>query len=467
MDKRNLYDLTHFNFNVGRIGRLQTLAMIPVVAGDSLEVNLEGLVRLSPLRRYLSMDVMCDIAAFYIPHRHAYGEDWLDFIKDGIDENVTFPTVTPQNAAGINATTVECLGHRMASTSGQAMPKWLPYAYLSIWNRFFRHPPFNELDLDHDANLKLITDITQIPANGQPPALANADQKRQLQYGVPICLPMTPWTTGNRDVDDADREVSIASNKLDILDLEQVKGRYKTEVIREWFARRYNDVLSQTWDSQVNIDADERPELVMRTTRYLSGEDVNRTDEGGAGSYVGKGFGTIKFAHPRKYFPEHGSYWIVAALRFPLVTYTESHPMAVAAQPSYKDLACDPEIWMRERPQAFSWHRWHGYPEADAAPSADFKVPYGQWYRYHPSRAHSRFAVLQGFPFITGGGSTFDEAAGSLPYYRDKTSGASEGAYDQIFQTQQLEHYSVQARIGVMAHRFVPDVKTSIFAGTK
>ena len=87
---RSVYDLSHFSMNVGQIGALQTLSTIPVVAGDTLDINLQGVFRLSPLRRNLYLDCMVDLFAFYVPHRHIYGDDWVDFVRQGTDETVTF-----------------------------------------------------------------------------------------------------------------------------------------------------------------------------------------------------------------------------------------------------------------------------------------------------------------------------------------------------------------------------------------
>src|SRR5205823_6204179 len=50
---------------------------------DSLTVN--ATLRLSPLRRGLAIDSTVDIFTFYVPHRHVYGEQWIKFMKDGVN----------------------------------------------------------------------------------------------------------------------------------------------------------------------------------------------------------------------------------------------------------------------------------------------------------------------------------------------------------------------------------------------
>jgi hypothetical protein len=94
MPERFAVDLSHFDFNSGAIGSLQTLCALPVVAGDGIELAMEGLFRLSPLRRNMVVDCQIDCFAFFVPHRHVYGQQWIDFIKEGVKENETFPTDT-------------------------------------------------------------------------------------------------------------------------------------------------------------------------------------------------------------------------------------------------------------------------------------------------------------------------------------------------------------------------------------
>src|SRR5262249_48057966 len=73
-------------------GRLITISTTPVIAGDSFEMDAVGALRLSPLRRGLAIDSTVDIFTFYVPHRHVYGEQWIKFMKDGVNAT-PLPTV--------------------------------------------------------------------------------------------------------------------------------------------------------------------------------------------------------------------------------------------------------------------------------------------------------------------------------------------------------------------------------------
>src|SRR5258708_12525576 len=71
---------------------LITISTTPVIAGGSFEMDAVGALRLSPLRRGLAIDSTVDIFTFYVPHRHVYGEQWIKFMKDGVNAT-PLPTV--------------------------------------------------------------------------------------------------------------------------------------------------------------------------------------------------------------------------------------------------------------------------------------------------------------------------------------------------------------------------------------
>ena len=449
MDKRCFYDLSHFSFLTGRVGRLQTLSVLPVVAGDSFEMMMEGVFRLSPLRRQLVMDCRVDLMAFYIPHRHIYGDAWIDFIKQGVDENVNLPTdAFTQSDFGCLGFNVDVSKHSTFNT----VPRWISRGYVRIWNRYFRHPV--EVERNEDS---LISEAGTSDSNVN-------DRK----YGLLCSRIKRPWNTGVPLSASVDREVSITSNKFDILDLRRVQARYKTEQIRDWFGQRYNDLLSSTWKTTVNIDADERPELLMRRTLHLSGYDVDGTDDASLGSYSGKAASILRFGFPRRYFVEHGAVWIMALLRFPPVHYSEIHPLCRASNPSYKEIAGDPEIYMSEPPELVDTARWWAHVSSGGTTESrtnsittsdrgivESVIPFGQHYRYHPSRVHGDYENVQGFPFVT------TPPGVSTPYiYIQDTE------YNSVFQTQQPAQWQAQCRVNVGAYRYIPGPLTSIFAGT-
>src|SRR2546430_15619152 len=83
--ERMPHDLSHLGFLAGQIGRLITISTSAVIAGVSFEMDAVGARRLSPLRRGLAIDSTVGIFSFYVPHRRGYGEQWIKFMKDGVN----------------------------------------------------------------------------------------------------------------------------------------------------------------------------------------------------------------------------------------------------------------------------------------------------------------------------------------------------------------------------------------------
>src|SRR5688572_1009163 len=90
--ERMPHALSHIRLLAGPIRRLITIPTTPVIPGDSFEMHPVGAPRLSRLRRGLAIDSTVDIFTFYVRHRHVYGEQWIKFMKDGVNAT-PLPTV--------------------------------------------------------------------------------------------------------------------------------------------------------------------------------------------------------------------------------------------------------------------------------------------------------------------------------------------------------------------------------------
>src|SRR5207249_4624881 len=131
--ERMPHDLSHLGFLAGQIGRLMTISTTPVIAGDSFEMDAVGALRLSPLRRGLAIDATVDIFTFFVPHRHVYGEQWIKFMKDGVNAS-PIPTVNTTRYIDHAA----FLGTINPDTN--KIPKHLFQGYLNIYNNSLKAP---------------------------------------------------------------------------------------------------------------------------------------------------------------------------------------------------------------------------------------------------------------------------------------------------------------------------------------
>lgn len=424
LSKRLDYDLSHWSFNLGNIGQLQTLSTIPVVAGDSISIDLRSVFALSPLRRNMYMDATVDLFAFFVPHRHIYGDDWISFLKDGVDEGVTL---------GTNTMTGElycCANH--IETGGTA-PSWLPEGYLRIWNAYFKVPSTTDTALSYFDGL--------------------ASGSTYSHYGLRCGYAKRVWNSGvtaHSAVGDQ-RFALVDTDKIDLAIMAEQQGRFKTERKRDFFSRRYMDIMQGTWGTYVSEDAEFRPEILMHTSDWLSGYDVDGTDAETLGNYSGRGQSVGSMHVPTKFFAEHGVIWVMCLLRFPPCHRKEHNYLVNFPEPTYKQIAGDPDVLRRAEVQTLDVRDWiEGATLANGG-----IIPYGQWYREQPNFVHDRYGAITGHPFI-------DQLFSAV----DSTNYIEPEEYTDCFTSVQLRHWQSRGRLTVHAKRVIPDPRTSMFAGT-
>lgn len=424
---RNVYPMSSFIMGAGAIGSLQTLKTIPVIAGDSLSIDLKSVFRLSPLRRNLYLDAQVDLFAFYVPYRHVYGADWTNFMLSGKDEAITLTTRTITNG-------VYCLGEQVNSSG--VVPAWLTDGYLQIWNRYFRAPT-------DDAAIKAMTYFDSIGLLTD-----------EALYGLGCCYLKRTWNSGiDQEVVAGDYELDLtAGSDVDIIAFAQKQGLLETQREREWFGQRYTDLLGSIYGGSASTDGDQRPTLLMRNKGMLSGYDIDVTDTEGAGNYSGKAQSVGHMFMPMRYMPEHGTVWIMALVRFPSVHVGEKSYLVTKSQPTYTEIAGDPAVMANEPPMALIASDWlAGSPATNCG-----IIPHGQWYRELPNAVHFKYAEVQGHPFVDN-----DINTKALSRY---TLGAD---YDDKFQTLALKHWNSQGHLQVIKKTCIPDIRSSIYAGTR
>lgn len=442
---RNKFDLSHYAFQNLGIGGLQTLTVMPILPGDSIDMLMHCQVKLSPLRRALSLDAQVDLMGFYVPHRQIYGDDWINFIEGGVDNAVT---LTGKAIGAGTSQIYSYLGGRF--TEGITYPRWRLEGYNRIWDRYFRHKTLTP-DLD----------ATWVPVDSTRPTNHTATNSpivasvSQQNYGFPCSRLPTPWNRGIvSGITTADTDLASV-NDFSIIDLNALKARYKTEQERDWFMKQYPEIMKGAFGTGVspNIGSQEFPEMLFKNTYSVQGYDIDGTDDATLGVSSGKAIGTGAYIMPRKYFPEHGALWIMALVRFPTIMEHEMHPLAGTdmSAPTYKQLAGDPDIVSAEPPASDDLDSW-----STETGNIDIgTLPFGQHYRWQPNVVHSQYDTLLGYPFINSGTITNHQQAVYI----------QSGEYDDIFQSKRLGNAQAQCAFKVNAYRKFPGPKSSIFAG--
>lgn len=450
--ERNPFDLSHFIHTCGKIGRVQTLAYYPTVPGDSLEISLDGMIRMAPLRKEVVQESQVDICAFWVPNRHVY-PDWPTIVQDGLDGDklAGLPTLAlPANARN------PC--YLLQPYAPASLPALLHQGYNMIWERYYRVPSLNKS-----------ADFDDYPSTDTPDDKdwrLYGKRAARLKHPTNLGLRQSGGATSNqswRDLDTQDWTVEVPVSgpnaMLDLRAFEAMKGRFRSEIERTWFSERYQDILERQWGSRVNIDADERPELVWHETFRLGGHDVDGTADATLGQYTGKTAGGFRVDIPRRHFAEHGMVWVLALVRWPTIHIAERHPLTKVATWTPEKVLGDPDVYATQAPAPVNWTDYLAEGYASGVNAGELREAFGNMYRVQPNFVHRNFADIPGYPFVRFNAS--DLTYKLAVYYFNP------GEYDDVFQTSQLAHWQLHCRADVQALRYVPDPRMSIFAGAE
>lgn len=419
--ERTPHDLGRFIFTCGDIGRLKVIDSTPVMAGDSYEADMVGAIRLSPLRRGLAIDSKVDICTFYIPHRHVYGQEWIDFMKDGVKAR---PLSTVQ--AGQDQWSGGAFGLQVNSVDYK-MPKWAFEGYCRIYENYFGLP-------------------SSLTASNQ---ILNRDFSRwtreEQAHGVQCCHLKNVWTAPLPEVVKHNHDIPV-SGSLDLMGLQTAYATLHTEQEREMFMRRYRDVM-QSFGGSTHYDADQRPHMLMRSEFWASGYDVDGTDQSSLGQFSGRVQQSMNHRVPRFYVPEHGVIMTVALMRFPPI-HQRALPYYIG-KPDYlySDFAGDTAIDNNMVPREIQCSRMF----RDGSNTNHLNIAHGQWFRSIPDYVDEQYAAVSGFPFID-----------NLPTSETTAAQIHSPAYDQCFQTMQLRHWNAQIKTNVTVLRSLPDARESV-----
>src|SRR5690606_150811 len=194
---------------------LLTLSTPPVIAGDSFEMDAVGALRLSPLRRGLAIDSTVDIFNFYVPHRHVYGEQWIKFMKDGVN-------ATPLLTVNTTGYIAHAAFLHTINPDTNKIPKHLVERYVHTYNNYFTRP--------------------WMPARTEEkPNEMNRDDAR---YGF-RCRQLKTTSTAPLPPETAlSRQMAASTTASDIMGLQAAYANPQTDQEREYFIQRYHDVTS-------------------------------------------------------------------------------------------------------------------------------------------------------------------------------------------------------------------------------
>lgn len=523
------YDLGHFSATCGQLGRLQTLSVIPVIAGDTLSIDMDAALRLSPLRMPMTLDAKVEFCVFYDKYRHVYGDLWVDLIKEGMNSasSIELPNIVADRWDGIGDGAHYPIEYLAGNGMKTNIKKHYVASYNRIWNEYFRIPNVTGPYADDYIIGEDVTDAGYHPADanqngtitttefynymrnvvGLSMATVNrrwtgsysgtekvrdenlrefgyseltnysstnlaldAVSKEERRYGRRCARLPQQWNTGLPEsgyTNDQFGSINTSAGSFDLLDIAQATAQMKTEIDRDWFTKRYRDHIGDTFGAGgISIDADQRPELLLHDAVHLSGYDVDLTSLDGAGQTTGKSAGMFKIQMPNKYFNEHGTVWVMCLVRFPAILQQDSHYLSNVTL-DYNTIAGDPRVIDNMPPMDFT--------VGDLTSMTDSTVlgmrSFADWYRWQPNRIHNDFHDEMIFN-ASNSGDGYPFIDGQQINWTNQNEIAYDAhqenglnGYDGYFQSVRLGHWNCIARINAAAKRIVPPASKSINAG--
>lgn len=351
--KRAPFNLSHYKLLSCDMGELVPIGLTEVLPGDTVQHNVNALVRCSPLLSPAMHPVHATIHHWFVPHRLVWDE-WEDFITggpDGMDAS-EFPTITIGGGTGA---AVGSLADYLGVPTGvnNITVSALPFrGYARIWNEWYR---------DQDLQTPLVIDVTSGVDTTTSTALQNVAWEKDYftsarpweQKGPSITVPLgdtapvqlVPFGTSNNpmrilvaasdsppgsnqtlDVQQTTGNLRYAATTAAVVD---PNGRLRADLsnasavtinlLREAFAlQRFEEARARYGSRYVEYlrylgvrssDARlQRPEYLGGGKQTIQFSEVLQTAEGTnpVGELRGHGIGAMRSNRYRRFIEEHG-----------------------------------------------------------------------------------------------------------------------------------------------------------------
>lgn len=526
---RTNHDLGHFVATAGKIGRVQTLTTIPIVAGDTMSIDANIALRLTALRLPMVLDAKVDIYGCYVKHRNVYGDAWTKMVQDGVNGTDTLPSYTIDNVSD------RPLEYLAGNGRQDSIPKHYIEGYNMCWNQFNRIPNISS-PYDHSYVIGKDHSMTSYhPADGYNGGTQNGTitqkefydylvgtygtsifdgmhnkyegsttssskvlqddldkfgysylkdydatnympkmMENEREFGRRVARLPKDWNTALPDYNYNSPDygtVSTLGFTFDLLDVAQARMSIASEIERDWFTNRYRDFISNTFGAKgISIDADDRPELLFHDAGYMSGYEIDSTD--GTGETSGKSATMLNVKMMPKFFNEHGMLWLFCIVRFPSIVNQHKHYLN-RSNLDYKQIMGDPAVLNNMPPIEYSVSDvFSGITDTNQNSEKLGFRSYGDWFRWQPDAIHNRFHDFQIFANADNTGYPFLNAnkidfASQMEIAYDATENDNEDVYDQYFTGYRLGHWNAISRVNVLAKRIIPPATSSIKAPLK
>lgn len=430
-------DMTHYNINCGKIGRAQTILRMNVIAGDSIEGEINAFIRVNTLRRPMIIDNRLDLHMFYVPHRYVYGEKWKKFILAGFNTRgggteILLDTIQYD----INNEPQFLSWH--SNGNGVTLPLHIQATYIAIWNRFYR----NQL-----LQSKINELVKYNPKNEDERRYGFLCNNLKTLYStvLPSKLNVQNERVGT-DGTSSNDEITISNiYRAKITKLDQAKKTYKGD-------QRYDQIMNDSFNTNISEDAVERPHMLAKNTVWMNSGEVDGTGNENFGEQRGKSSNSITCKLPRRRFNEHGTILGILLARSPEV-YEHNIETLDAMKQNYENISCDPLL---DKAEIIEFYEKYIDSNSKSNKILGY-MPANQQHRTKQNFINPEFSETDtGYPIRKyNNKGTNKEIINNMSLFAKST-------YDKVFTTTQLGHYRLTALNKFRVLREIGSVEQSL-----
>ena len=144
-------------FNAGKIIPIRTIEVLP---GDTIKLNMAGVIRMQTPIKPVMDNAWCDIMWFFVPNRIIW-KHWKNFMGENTEgpwtspTEYTIPQITAPQGGWAKNTIADYLGWP-TKVDNISLNALYPRAYVQIWNDWFRDEnlqKFSYINPDSDADV--------------------------------------------------------------------------------------------------------------------------------------------------------------------------------------------------------------------------------------------------------------------------------------------------------------------------
>lgn len=353
--KRYLHDKSHYHLLTTKMGLLTPVAGFEVLAGDTVQIQNMGMIRVSPPATPVMHPVTVKFWNFFVPNRILDPADgsfsWEDFITGGEDGMYSTPPPRVTGSA-INKNSVAAYFGITPGT--RSYNNFLPKGYAKIFNEYFRDQQLqSELDVDTYTGAFAPVRVSwerDYFTSCRPEPVLGPEVTLPIGTTAPVTISGAAGSPGEVSTVSYDGTGNTyfqtienqnpgnqlttdlsAAGAININDFREAMALQRYQEARNMYGSRFTEYLRYLGISSSDGRL-QRPELISTGVSTINFSEVLGTYDGGAtggtlGQLGGHGIAGVRSRRARYFCEEHGHIISLMAVRPKSMYLTTQHKM--------------------------------------------------------------------------------------------------------------------------------------------